>query len=111
MSSGLSLAVFPPPMTERPCGKQAWPVRLTQLAWRKSSTPFNNCFQQIVTEHLLWPHPNIMSLGTVYGIWCGKLISKAEPNKLIQNRESNKGNLGITLVMGMEGKQKIGAHK
>lgn len=39
-----------------------------------------------------------MSLEAVYGKWCGKLISKAEPNKLIQNRvkqgqpEDNIGN-------------------
>lgn len=78
--------MFPFSVPAGSCRKQAWPSHLAQKAGTKKGRPFNNCFQQIVTEPPLWPHPNIMSLEAVCGIWRVKLISKADPNKYIKNR-------------------------
>lgn len=78
--------MFPFSVTAGSFRKQAWPGHLAQKAGTKKGRPFNNCFQQIVTEPPLWPRPNIMSLEAVCGIWRVKLISKADPNKYIKNR-------------------------
>lgn len=43
-----------------------WEAGLANLSsivgMEKENHAFFKCFQQIVTEHLLWPHPKIMSL-------------------------------------------------